>query len=581
MKLIYKYLAGSRGLLLASMICVVLSSAIMLISPLIISYCIDELIGGVGSNLTPVFGELLPNLQSVFYLLIGMAIISAIFIFLKGILSNIAVQRIAKNLRDDLYSHIQHFSFETHSENQTGELIQRSTSDVETFLNFIRLQITEIARIIITVAAATILMLGINLKLSIVPLLVAPILLFISTRFRIRVEKVFTQVEEDEAALTGHISESIAGVRVVKAFGMEKYEIDKVKSANSKYFESYNKMIKTLGIFFAGTDILTFLQLGSVYFIGAFMVISGETTLGILVAFSTYTGLMTWPLKQLGKMIAQMGKSTVAIGRIDEILSTPTDTDNATLTPDIVGNIVFDNVSFGYRADNQVLSSISFEIDACKTLGIVGPTGCGKSTLILLLQRLYEYEGSIKIDGVELRDIKKSWIRSKVGLVMQEPHLYSKNIYENIAIAVPSASKHEIESAARMASIHNNILEFKEKYETVVGEKGVSLSGGQKQRIAISRTLIDKSKSILIFDDSLSAVDNNTDLQIRKALKEQSSDRTTIIISHRIASIKDADKILVMVDGKIEDSGKHEELKSSGGLYQRLWEIQTGQNESE
>ncbi len=297
--------------------------------------------------------------------------------------------------------------------------------------------------------------------------------------------------------------------------------------------------------------------------------------LGTLVVFNTYEGMLLWPVRQLGRILSDMGKMTVSLKRITNILETPVEQEyGKALKPDIKGEVTFENVSFKYDKDTKILENLSFSVKKGETIAIVGPTGSGKSSLVHLLLRLYDYDsGSIKIDGIELKDIERKWVRNNIGIVLQEPFLYARTIKENIMISKLDSSDREIESAATSAAVHEVISSFEKGYDTVVGEKGVTLSGGQRQRVAIARTLI-KNMPILIFDDSLSAVDAETDRVIREELKKKSKDNTTFIISHRISTVMDADKIIVLNQGKIEDMGNHKELISKDGIYKRIWDIQ-------
>jgi ATP-binding cassette subfamily B protein len=285
--------------------------------------------------------------------------------------------------------------------------------------------------------------------------------------------------------------------------------------------------------------------------------------------------MLLWPIRQMGQILTDMGKTFVSIGRIQEILDIPEEEmDKNGLKPEIQGGIEFKDVWFEYEKGNPVLKNISFRIKKGQTVSIMGPTGSGKTTLVNLLSRLYEYTGgSIKIDGVEIKKINKEWLRQNTGMVAQEPFLYSKTISENISLARKQSSITEVCEAAGIAAVHNVIQEFGKGYDTIVGEKGVTLSGGQKQRVTIARTVINEYP-ILIFDDSLSAVDTETDAQIRKALKERSRNVTTLIISHRITTLSESDLILVLDKGELVQSGTHEELICQEGLYKRVWDIQ-------
>lgn len=502
-------------------------------------------------------------------------LIPGIFMFLKGYLSSYAAENIAKEIREKLYRQIQYMTFERHTRKETGDMIQRCTSDVEMVRRFIGVQVVDLGRIIFMLVFTLIIMGTMNVELTLYSMIMIPILFFFSYIFFTKIQKTFKKSDEAEGSLTTVLQENLSGVRVVRAFGREDFEIERFDEVNKNHKTVTYKLIETLAVFWASSDLLTLMQNGIVLVVGAGMVIRGELTIGTLTAFITYVSMLLWPVKQLGRLLSEFGKTTVALDRIEEILSEEVEEDKEfERTPEIEGNISFSHVSFAYDAHQKVLNNISFEVRKGQTLGILGSTGSGKSTLVHLLQRLYDYEGSIKVDGHELKTIKRGHIRKNIGLVLQEPHLYAKTVKENIGITKRTYKENDIFDAAKAASIHNNILTFKDGYDTIIGEKGVSLSGGQKQRIAIARTIIDEDKRILVFDDSLSAVDTETDLRIRQALKERSKDITTLIISHRIQTLAEADQIIVLDEGRVVQQGTHESLIHEEGLYKRIWDLQ-------
>lgn len=567
---------GYRLVFGLAILSIVAATVMQLATPILIQYTIDSIIGtepaGDLQFLMDRFGR---NIMSIVGLVLGIALIRAVFLFLKGYFSSYAAENIAQNLRDKLYKQIQYMSYEYHTKRETGDLIQRCTSDVETIRRFLGVQIVDLGRILLMVTLSVIIMVRMSPKLTVYAVLMIPVLFAFSFIFFTKVQKNFKKADEAEAQMTTVIQENLSGVRVVRAFGREKYEIDKFETVNHGYKEKVYKLIEILAGFWSSSDFLTLVQSGIVLVVGARMVITGEITIGILVAFITYESMLLWPVKQLGRLLSEFGKTTVSINRIEEILSEPIEQVMPYETrPEIKGEIIFEHVNFSYPDGKQVLKDINFKIEPGETLGILGSTGSGKSTLVHLLQRLYEYEGTIKIDGQELKTIEKQWIRQKIGLVLQEPYLYAKTVKQNIGILRNDFEEAEIYEAAKTASIHDNILTFRDGYETVIGEKGVSLSGGQKQRVAISRTIIDSDKRILVFDDSLSAVDTETDMKIRKALKKRSKDVTTLIISHRISTLAEADTIIVLDQGRIIQKGSHEALLEEEGLYKRIWDLQ-------
>ncbi len=576
MKNIFKYLKGYRAAFSLAIFSIVIATAMQLATPILIKYAVDSVIGDVPAGnlkfLMDAFGK---NLLMVVWIIVAINFIRGVFLFLKGILSSYAAENIAQNMRDSLYKQIQYMTYEHHTKKETGDMIQRCTSDVETIRRFLGVQIVDLGRIIFMVFLSVAIMLTLNVKLTLYAVALIPILFGFSYVFFTKVQKNFLKSDEAEGKLTTVLQENLSGVRVVRAFGREKYEIDKFEEVNQTYKKTTYRLIEILAMFWSSSDLITLFQSGVVLIIGSQMVITGELTIGTLIAFITYESMLLWPVKQSGRLLSELGKTTVAIKRVEEILNEVIERDTEDeIEPEVDGKITFENVNFSYPDGKQALKNINFTLEQGKTLGILGSTGSGKSTLVHLLQRLYDYEGSIKIDDIELSHIKKQWIRRKIGLILQEPYLYAKTVKENIGIINRDYGEPQIMEAAKTASIHDNILTFKDGYDTVIGEKGVSLSGGQKQRVAISRTIIDHDKRILIFDDSLSAVDTETDMRIRRALKKRSKDVTTLIISHRITTLAEADYIIVMDDGEIIQRGSHDALVKEEGLYKRIWDLQ-------
>jgi ATP-binding cassette subfamily B protein len=430
----------------------------------------------------------------------------------------------------------------------------------------------EIGRAFFIVSFAIIMMLSLNKKMTVIAMLVVPIIFIFSYVFFYKIKNTFEKADSQEGVLTSVLQENLSGVRVVKAFGRQNFEIEKYEKENKKYRDLNFNLVKLLSTYWSTSDILCMTQIGLVLISGIYFAVNGEISLGTLVVFNTYEGMLLWPVRQLGRILSDMGKMTVSLQRITNIIDVPVEQEyGKALKPKIKGEISFENVNFEY----EKLKDISFKVKKGETVAIVGPTGSGKSSLVHLLLRLYDYSsGSIKVDGLELKDIERKHIRSNVGIVLQEPFLYSRTIKENIQMAKLDCEDIEIHNAATVAAVHNVITSFEKGYDTVVGEKGVTLSGGQRQRVAIARTLI-KDMPILIFDDSLSAVDTETDRVIRKELKKKSKGNTTFIISHRISTVMAADKIIVLNHGKIENIGTHKALIKKDGIYKRIWEIQT------
>ncbi|WIV13425.1 ABC transporter ATP-binding protein [Proteiniborus sp. MB09-C3] len=589
-RLLMKSMKGNKLLYVGAILSVALATAFTLAGPLVISFSIDSVIGDNPMEL-PIWIEkavnsiggrdtLVQNLWICSIALIVLTMGRGLFIYLRGKWSAIASESIAKNIREEVYDHLQHLSYEYHVKAETGDLIQRCTSDIETIRRFFAVQFVEIGNAIFMVTLVLSILLSLNVKLTLIAMAVVPIIFVAAIVFFIKMRNAFQKSDEAEGRLSNVLQENLTGIRVVRAFARQQYEIDKFDEKNVEFRDLTYRLIKLLAWYWALSDLACLLQIGAVLVFGAYWAAKGEISLGILVVFTTYEGMLLWPIRQMGRVLADFGKMVVSLKRVTEIVNEPLEiTDENLLKPEIKGDIEFKDVYFEYEKDRPILKDVSFNIKQGQTVAILGPTGSGKSTLVHLLGRLYDYQkGSIKIDGIELREIDKKWIRKNVGIILQEPFLYSKNIKENIRIAWKDAPDSQVYEAAQIASIHDVILDFEKGYETLVGERGVTLSGGQKQRVAIARTIIN-DYPVLVFDDSLSAVDTETDANIRKALKMRKEKTTTFIISHRISTLSEADIILVLDGGELAQSGTHEELISQQGLYRRIWDIQNSLEE--
>lgn len=589
-KLLMKSMKGNKLLYLGAILSVAFATAFTLAGPLVISFSIDSVIGNKSMDL-PIWIEkvvnsiggrntLVQNLWICSIVLIVLTMGRGLFIYLRGKWSAIASESIAKNIREEIYDHLQHLSYEYHVKAETGDLIQRCTSDIETIRRFFAVQFVEIGNAIFMVTLVSSILFSLNVKLTLIAMAVVPIIFVAAIVFFIKMRDAFQKSDEAEGRLSNVLQENLTGTRVVRAFARQQYEMDKFDEKNVEFRDLTNRLIKLLAWYWASSDLVCLSQIGAVLIFGAYWAAKGEISLGTLVVFTTYEGMLLWPIRQMGRVLADFGKMVVSLKRITEIANEPIEiTSENLLKPEIKGDIEFKDVYFEYEKDRPIIKDVSFKIKQGQTVAILGPTGSGKSTLVHLLGRLYDYQkGSVKIDGIELKEIDKKWIRKNVGIILQEPFLYSKNIKENIRIAWKDAPDSQVFEAAQIASIHDVILDFEKGYDTLVGERGVTLSGGQKQRVAIARTIIN-DYPILVFDDSLSAVDTETDANIRKALKSRKENTTTFIISHRISTLSEADIILVLDEGELVQTGTHEELIAQQGLYRRIWDIQNSLEE--
>ena len=502
--------------------------------------------------------------------------VRASLLFLNGYIKGLFAEKITYDMRNQLYGHIQNLSYTYHSDTDAGDLIQRCTSDVDTIKSFISAQFPQVMHIIGSMAAGIYQLSFISVELMLVTLAVVPIVFVTSLIYFKYVRKKFDEVELIESDLTTVIQENVNGVRVVKAFAMEKHEIERFDKQNKQFRDESRNLNSAMALFWGLSDGIIMVQYGATVIAAIFLNRNGAISTGDIMAGIMYISMLVYPIRGLARIIGDFGKAIVASKRVDEILSIPDEyAINGDLKPVINGDIVFDNVSFKFDdTEKHLLNGVTFAINKGETVAIVGKTGSGKSTIANLLVRMLEYnKGSIKINGVELKDIEKHHIRNNIGIILQEPFLYAKTISENIRIANDKIDLDNVYRAANAAAVHKDIVEFNLGYETVVGEKGITLSGGQKQRISIARMLI-LEKPVIIFDDSLSAVDTKTDVEIRNALKSSSKEMTSIIITHRITTAKEADKIIVLEGGVVSAIGTHEELANMPGLYQSLWKIQ-------
>lgn len=500
----------------------------------------------------------------------------AAMMFLSRYVKSIFAENISKDIRISLFKHVQDLKISRHNNLDTGDMIQRSTSDVDTIRQFLSEQFPEIFYIFTTMIAGSIQMAIVNVGITFVTLIIIPVTVVSSIIFFKFITKQFAKVEVVEANMSTAIQENINGVRVVKAFNTEIDEIKNFKEKSKAFVDESLKVNKGMAYYWGISDGLCALQYAATIFYCIYLAEFTNISVGDIVVCVSYISMMIYPIRNLGRIIGDFGKSIVAAGRIEEVLNEEDEyVVDGTEDIKVKGNIEFKDVTFKFDdSDKYLLNGLTFSIKQGESVAIIGKTGSGKSTIASLLVRMHEYNGgSIKIDGVELKDIKKKSIRENIGIILQDPFLYARSVYDNVKIARPKSTKEQIYSATKKAAIHDDIMTFDKQYDTLVGEKGVTLSGGQKQRLAIARMLL-LNKPVIIFDDSLSAVDASTDMEIRKTIQNSGSDITSIIITHRITTAKEADKIIVIEDGKVSEIGTHEELAVKEGLYKTLWDIQ-------
>ncbi|MDD2561090.1 MAG: ABC transporter ATP-binding protein [Eubacteriales bacterium] len=591
-RLLAKLVKDNAGLFVGAALCTVASVFLGFMTPAVLAEVLDHYLGGMPSRLPPPFdrwaldlgagGNALGPLLGAGVVIILISLVNGVCSFYKGRWTAMASENAARSLRDKLYSHLQELPFAYHSQASTGDLVQRCTSDVDNVRRFLSFHLMNIITTALMVGIALALMLPISAKVTLVSLAVMPLLLVFSMVFFKKVIKAFRGADDADGKMSAVLQENLTGVRVVRAFGQAQKEIERFDDANRDQRDKFISSVHLEAGYWGLSDALSSVQIVLTLVVCIFEAIAGRISVGNLVVFTSYIGMLVGPIRQLGRILSDGGRSMVALERIDDILRQKEETDlPEAARPDLSGDIVFDNVTFRYDGGQDILKGLSFTIKSGETVAILGATGSGKSTIALLLQRMYRPQsGRITIGGHDLNQMDRKYLRSKVGLVLQEPFLYSKTIYDNLRIAAPQAQRAEVEQAARDAQAYDFISESEKGWETLVGERGVTLSGGQKQRAAIARTLL-KGSDILVFDDSLSAVDTQTDALIRRNLKERRKGVTAIMISHRILTLKEADRILVLEDGRLGQEGSHRELIARPGLYQRINNIQSGLSEEE
>ena len=584
-RLIARYLRGCWGFFAVALACACLAQAFNALTPQVIRLTVDSILGDQPASLPGWLLRLLgwdglradPGraLLAAAGAVMVIAVLRALCAFVQRTTLSRGSEGYVKAIRDDLYGHIQRLSFAWHKRNPTGDIIQRCTSDVDVIRNFVCNQLVEVLRTVFLIVLYLVIMFRMNPRMSLIALCFLPVVGLSSGVFYRKISRRFKTADEAEGEVTTCAQENLTGVRVVRAFGRERFEEDKFRAKNERFSQLWIRLGKLMSVYWASGTLLTCLQVMVIILVGAEEAVHGRMTLGDFLVFVTYNESLAWPVRSLGRVLSEMSKAGVSMDRVGYILRAEEEHDAPDALPAATGDIVFDHVTFSYEGQ-EVLKDVSFTIREGETFAILGGTGSGKSTLVHLLDRLYdvpEGQGRITIGGVDIKKMRRADLRREIGLVLQEPFLFSETIGENIRATCPGAPEEEMRRAAAVACVDDAITSFPAGYDTIVGERGVTLSGGQKQRVAIARMLMQRAP-ILVFDDSLSAVDAETDTKIRNALRDTLAESTVILVSHRVTTLMQADRILVLDGGRVAALGTHAELIAQPGLYREIYDIQ-------
>lgn len=597
LKRLFKVLDEWKSQYLIAGFLIILSAVFRMLEPKILQVTIDgvvvfflndgksmienpDFIAGLFYNWLPEIrlDNLLTILFYICLIMVAVSIMRVITQFLSGIITASATENAIQKLRNQLFLHIQRLPVSWINQKTTGELIQRTTGDVDTVRTFLSKQTIELILFSAVFIGAFSMMFSIHWQYALIAVCLGPINLILAVYFFNKEGKVWEEHEAEQDELTRITEENLSGIRVVQAFARAEFEIEKFRKQNQKKLKVALKHVHLHKNYWTIADLLINLQIAIAVFAGGYFMLNQQITLGEFASFFSYTLLVAWPMRQVGQIVSKMGMAKVAMERIAEILDAKEEDYTGEIPKEqhLIGAIEFRNVSFKYHETDKswALENVSFKIEKGEKIALMGKTGAGKSTIIALLTRIYEpTSGEIILDGKLISDYEKSFLRSQIGVVHQQPFLFSTTIQNNMVFANKNADETEFAKAAEAAQVEDFIHKMQDGYETMVGEKGVTLSGGQKQRVALARTLL-SNPDIFVLDDATSAVDTETEFQIQQALNDYITDKTTIFIAHRLTSIQHANRVIVFENGKIIEQGTHSELLKKNSFYRQVYDIQ-------